>query len=283
MPDQEPLVALYDGGPVPGVPGETISTTIRNAFFYLLTDSGELWFRSWLDPSSAMGFWTGPPGDPTLRILEGDPAPDGPPGAVVDGLRITNVSLSGTTTIQGGIQGDTVGPENDSVLWVGERDEPLRQLLREGDPAPGLPRGLALDLDRTVSASVRPSEILVLSTALQTDPECAGADTTLSDDDDEIIYLVALDGTAQLVVREGDALEVSPGDVRTVERAYVWDMNESGQFLLEAQFTDQSVAFFLGEGADTASGSVPALPPVAALAVASVLGALGIRRLRRAG
>lgn len=52
-------------------------------------------------------------------------------------------------------------------------------------------------------------------------------------------------GVLQLIVREGNTIEVAPGDSRTVETFNFGNMNERGQIVFNAKFTDGSFGLFL--------------------------------------
>jgi hypothetical protein len=106
---------------------------------------------------------------------------------------------------------------------------------------------------------------------------------------DRVVMARDLDGVVRPIVREGDILEVTPGDFRTVSFAFVDNgpnspfghnqLNDAGQVLLYLKFTDGSEGLFLSD-LRTQSAAVPSLelPLLVALALALLVSGVWVRR-----
>jgi hypothetical protein len=204
--------------------------------------------------NAGSGVWLWDSNDLTLLAKSFDVAPDTGGGAMfaVVGL---NVLLNGSD--QAVFTSTLVGPEvsaaNDSGLWTGEPGR-LRLVAREGDLAPGAEPGQLFGDMRFTKPSIN-SRGQVAFAATIIDPEFSGPNMYGVDAG---IWAETGDGMLTLIVRDGDAIEVAPGDVRTV--LYVNEdfnngsgnedglrsfFNNRGELVFSVTFTDGSSGIFV--------------------------------------
>lgn len=82
--------------------------------------------------------WSGRPGELTVTVRKGDPAPQAGPDVSFNGFGGLWMNGSGDQYFRSALSGPAVTQDNDTALWVGQRGD-IRLLAREGDPAPGKP------------------------------------------------------------------------------------------------------------------------------------------------
>ena len=145
----------------------------------------------------------------------------------------------------GFVDGPGVTPDNSLGLWSEAMGGP-RLVAREGDLAPGVTDG----------AVVRFFEALAMNRWGQTAFYGTLGGAGISSSNDNGLWAEDPDGEVRLIVREGDGVEVVPGDTRTVQAlAFVGGpagqdgrrsaFNHQGQLAALARFTDGSAAVLL--------------------------------------
>jgi hypothetical protein len=128
----------FVGDPVPGVPGETFSSSFGGS----VNDAGQVAITGNI-ASGGQGIWQwdlASGGTPTPVLLPGA-SPIGPAGAEISRAFVREITPSGRIGIEGTLRtgpgGVTSG--NDSFLGSFAAGEGHTIVAREGDPAPGLP------------------------------------------------------------------------------------------------------------------------------------------------
>jgi hypothetical protein len=152
------------------------------------------------------GVWKTSAGVLELVARAGSPAPGTPTGVVFQSFRNVILDDAGDVAFMATLAGPGVTPANDTGVWAGRSALELR--ARSGDPAPGAP-GLVFAAFPS-APSLNAIGQLLIPVLLQIGP---GGVTAASD---AALFLTDSDGTLQLLVREGDPLEVAPGDVATL-------------------------------------------------------------------
>lgn len=230
------------GGEVPGgVNGETFSQLIDP----VINNAGHLAFRAFT--SGPTGVWTNRMGALAPIVRGGDAAPDTTGGVVFADMvypvlnNSDRIAFRGTLAVSG-----EVTTANDSGIWT---DAPgaLTLVAREGDAAPGTTAGTVFG---QFDANSYTLNVLGQTAFLG---RLTGADVTTAND----VGIWATDqaGTLQLIAREGDPLEVGPGDTRIIQELLFFTgtgngdsrmsgFNELGQLAYWARFADNTEGFF---------------------------------------
>jgi hypothetical protein len=163
-----------------------------------------------------------------------------------------------------GIHGQSIVTSSDYGVWSEGLGGP-RLVAREGGTAPGATHGATFSSFRALTMN-RWGQSAFYGTLV-------GAGVTTSNDNG--VWAESIDGTLRLLVREGDAIEIGPGDVRTVKGNGLFagsagqdgresGFNDRGQFVTYTEFTDGSAAILLWDdvvalpGDFNADGSVDA-------------------------
>ncbi len=134
---------MYDGIQAPDLPS---GVHIRHRANEWLSESGWIGFTGFLAGPGIIplvndkAVFVGPPGDLRLVLQGGDPAPDLPPGVIIDVSHPlgfgANLSDNATLLLFGWLSGPQVDETNDRAVWIGPRDD-LHLIWREGMDAPG--------------------------------------------------------------------------------------------------------------------------------------------------
>ncbi len=234
-------LALEDD-PAPGAPGRTFHTLGPQPY---LNNAGKVAFRASLDHSdisNSLGIWGGTPGNLQLLVHEGATAP------ATSGKTFKNFSEpvfneAGGIAFYGEL--DVADAASNEGIWAGQGGN-IQLVAREGMEAPGAP-GRAF------------GRLIPVRPALNDLGEVAfGTNLDASDTSNDHGIWVGAPGSLQLLVREGDVLEVRPGDFRTVTladllgdhhvngvRGRQTGFNASGQVALMIGFADGSSGIFL--------------------------------------
>jgi hypothetical protein len=243
------------GGPAAGAPAgavfhtfPTLSPAINNA--------GEIAFAATLgtgvggvDVDNDAGIWAHRDGALQLIAREGSPAPGLPSGVKFGSLWASPI-LNGTghTAFSASLAGDGVTAANSRTIFSEGRGA-LQPVARTGSQAPGTPDGAAF------------GDFVANGLALNGRGQAAfmgllkieGAVTAAND---RGLWAQDPAGMLQLIAREGDPLEVAPGDVRTIatliylaetgnEDGRASGFNDLGQLAFRATFTDGSSGVFV--------------------------------------
>ena len=187
---------------------------------------------------------------------------------------------SGRVEFHAKVSGSSVTTANDTGIWV-QRPSSLGLIVREGDQAPGLPAGV--HFDDFVSFGVD-GDVLNAAGRVAFFATVAGPGVTTSNDHG--IWAQDPFGNLQLIAREGDQLQVAPGDFRTIttnglrfaggsgnEDGIRSGFNDRGQVAFFAFFTDDSSGLFI-------SNAVVPEPSSVNLLIAGVLLGCGFQLAR---
>lgn len=193
-------------GTGPGVEFSSLRSPTLNALGEIAF--GATLFGAGVTPANSAGLWAGAPGGLQLVIREGDPAPGGAPGEVVDlgnfpglqGLTANGLVLTAQGTR---FAGPGVSAANDQAVWIGPAGG-LQLVAREGDPAPGTPGDTVL-ANLTRRAANAGDEVLFISNLAGSLISGGANGLWLADG-----------GGVELLLRTDDLIELSPGDVRPV-------------------------------------------------------------------
>lgn len=215
-----------------------------------LNDAGQTVFPATLigtgvDTTNDKGIWSEGSGTVDLVARTGDVAPDTSPDTFFADLGTPVINGAGRTAFHAFLTGVGVDSTNDEGIWS-EGHGLLIMVARSGMGAPGTP----------VAVNFKSFGDPVLNGWGQTAfrAELVGAGVTASND----FGLWAEDpsGVLTLVAREGDPLEVGPGDIRTIQSLSMVlgsggqdgrprSFNDSGQLAYAARFTDLSSGVFI--------------------------------------
>ena len=214
------------------------------------TDTGKTAFRSRLiGPSitydNDFGIWAEWPGGLTLVMQEGDPVPGLPAGTFFDHPGYGGPLLmggAGDVVFDCVLTGENVTTANDRALWRG-LPAGCELIAREGDPVPGTGEGVGYKY--FYPGCVNNCGQVGFSAAV------AGPGIDVSND--QGVWMTDRSGHVVAVLREGDLLEVGPGDVRTVasagsprtagtEDGRAHGLSDDGELALLVRFTDGSKA-----------------------------------------
>ncbi len=211
-----------------------------------IDSTGRIGFPGWIsgpgiDGSNQHGFWVGTHESLGLLLQQGDPVPG--TGLIVLGNTGENMLLNagGTAVLH-----PLVGPSDtfDVATFVGVPGQVV-PLAFPGMQAPGASPGVVFR--SAVGVAINNSDEVVIAGTL------TGPGVTAANDKG---YWVGDTASLRLVVREGDQVQVAPGDSRTV--AAMWGQtspgpssgqplifNDRGQLVLSITFTDGSSGVFL--------------------------------------
>jgi hypothetical protein len=224
----------------------------------------EVAFTSNLGPGAVedgQGLWLGAAGSLGLVARQGDPAPG--TSAEFDFIDPGNCFLDelGEATFIGWLRSGN--PSNDRGIWSGVPGD-VALLVREADDAPGVP-----------GAELGDFENLAVAGNGRVTFESALRGPSVSDSNDRSLWRLA-GGEPRLLLREGQLLEIEPGDARTVES---WEiavldvpprrngpLNDAGEVALLVEFDDATQAIVV----------VP--EPSATAAALAAVGSLWTRR-----
>lgn len=223
----------------------------------VLTAAGDVAFGAYLenviDPNiwrGDHGIWVRDAGGLWLKALTGDPAP-GTASAPFLEFNHINFNAQGLMAFDASL--NVADPDRDHGIWLGLPDAP-GLVVREGDPAPGAAGETFGSL--IMGPNLNDSGEIVFSARLRessTDGAWAGTP-----------------GNLALILREREAVEVKPGDYRTIQSVAFFEggsnvyregrnFNNAGQLVFFVTFTDGSKGLLL---ASPVTGTTN-LPPVA--------------------
>jgi hypothetical protein len=200
---------------------------------------GEIAFngRVWLDENTnAGGIWTEKDDEVSIVIKKGDQAAGAANGTTFSSLGISagpiindRDDLLFDAIVDDGHGFNTL---NRYGLWT-RRNGEIELVIRQGDQPPETPVGARFNASSYGwrAALNNRGQILITSALGGVAPES-----------DVGIWATDLLGTLQLIVREGDTLEVGEGDFRTVAVLGQSEISDRGEVVFWASFTDASAA-----------------------------------------
>jgi hypothetical protein len=252
---------VRERSPAPGMPGVNFGNVYATGAF---NNAGQTVVVAGLSsedtPNRQASVWLADSDNLTLIARRGTHAPGTASGVNFEdfggwslvneaGDALLNVLLSGTG----------VDDSNDEALFLSDSLGNLTLVFRFGQQAPGTPAGTLFAGNPALGyARVLNSVGQVATTGPLAGP---GVDST----NDHGIWAYDRSGVQQLIVREGDELEVAPGDFRTIsELSFVGDngnsngwpsgFNNFGQLAFWASFTDGSEGVFVSNKVATVPG-----------------------------
>jgi hypothetical protein len=198
-----------------------IDSDAQTAFAALLTGHG-------VDATNNSGIWSEGHGALQLVARAGDAVPGMPEGARFGGFFISSPSnllhpvmnSSGQTAFLGTLVGPEINEGNDTGVWV-EHSGSLSLVAREGDRAPGTPEGVVFS----------GFDLPVLNSAGQVAIRAFLTGDDLDQFNDIGIWAQDRSGQLRLVARNGEDIEVRPGDFRGAGSTSIsgTSFNDSGQ------------------------------------------------------
>lgn len=150
--------------------------------------------------------------------VTGDQAPGAPAGVVFGRLGAPTLNNNGEIRFAGQLLGNGVDTTNDTGLFAVDTADGLSLLAREGDPAPGLPSGVSLDVSFSVQLNDSGQTVFIA--------DLSGAG--VNDTNDSALFFD--DGAAiEVLVREGDPAPSTTTGV-TFDSLFSPALNNGGQF-----------------------------------------------------
>jgi hypothetical protein len=213
-------LADKDGASLVVREGSTAPTPAGAIFRHLsdvqINDPGSLLFRAQLSQGAGGvtennddSLWLRRNDELALAAREGSQVPGAPAGAKFGAFNAYALNNHHRIAASGYLQLSSGGvtADNNGVLWSGLPGN-LRITAREGDLAPGGQGAVFADFffEPNINASGKVAFMATLK------PNVGGVDVT----NDRGIWATDAAGTLHLIAREGDQLEVAPGDIRTI-------------------------------------------------------------------
>jgi hypothetical protein len=193
-----------------------------------LSKNGHLAFEGPTGPADRPGLFVSTPGaTPTLVLRTGDPAP-GLPGQTMGMPTLPTINDAGEVAFLASAGSST-------MFWAGHPGA-IKPLFVPGAPAPG-------DVDGLTFANFGGGGLPMLNDAGQI-VFSARYLNTLTSEIGYGLWASDPDGTLSLIAREHGPLEFD-GQTRTVSLLGRFDINDLGQIVFGAQFTDGSSGIFV--------------------------------------
>jgi hypothetical protein len=272
-----------EGDPVPGIAGavygDSIGIALDGSSRTILRTQLKIGVGGVTSANDEVIYGPAAIGSHTPLLREGDPAPGLPAGARIgSGLGILLNDAGDTFVSASLIAGEGgVTAETDQAIWRVSETGNFTMIARKGDLEVDLPDGARL----TLLGSITPNDVggllvqtLFTPTLWEPEPDPNAPPPLPETLDEAFFYASPEGGPLQLLLKEGDRVEVAPGVFRTVGTIfYDYDeaFNDLGQFVVNA--------YFLEGGSSVLLISIP--EPASALLLAIGLVALGARRRMR--
>lgn len=190
------------------------------------------------------GIWSNSTGSLALIARIGGPAPGAGGGVSFADVQSPVINAAGHVAFKAWLSGSGVNSLNDRGVWF-EHSGSIDLVVREGDHAPGTPVGVSFE-------AIGPPMVNAAG-------EIAFAGSVRGDGvngNDLGVWVRDTTGILRIIVREGDQLEVAPGDFRTVQSiSFECDcgsdesstsvFNAQGQIVFRAIFTDRTEGVFV--------------------------------------
>jgi uncharacterized cupin superfamily protein len=276
---------------VADVPG--MSSGVRFSGFNepAINVSGQIAFSAGLtgngvDNTNNRSIWVNGSNGLELVVRSGSQAPGAANGVMFAGFVPPVINAAGQTAFQASLTGSGVDDTNSAGMWFGTVGQ-VELVARAGSQAPGTPSAATFDDFGTPTLNAA-GQLAFFANLFHPSPPRGqpptpgpgGVDAT----NDVGIWATDLNGALQLIVREGDLLEVAPNDFRTVSSLDFADntgngdgrhsgFNDLGQITFAAFFADGSSGVFVS--------NLVAVPEPGAAVMLAVL-AIGILRGRDA-
>ena len=166
------------------------------------------------------GIWSEGSGNLSLVARSGDQAPGTPDGVLLSSFGNPLINAAGQTAFTAGLAFGGVNSTNNWGIWSDSSGQ-LELVARSGNQAPGTPDGVNFaQPDRQYPLVVNAAGQI----AFQFSVTGPGVDFT----NDQAIWATDQNGELQLVVREGDVIEVAPSVFRTIRTLVFGFANQFG-------------------------------------------------------
>jgi hypothetical protein len=233
-------------------PGTTVGTKLDGfGFNAVINNAGRVAFAGQLSgpgttPVTNEAIWHEKTNGLELLARTGSAAPGTAAGTVFSHLMYHGLAFdaSGNAIFRAELAGSGVNSMNNFGVWRVVNDS-LTLVLREGDQAPELLPG--------ISFSYAPFPSLNINGQMAFISGLRGSSVNFSND--QGIWASDLGGQLRLIVREGELLEVAPGDFRTISELSMLTslgysesyraFNSKGQLTFGAKFTDGTSGVFV--------------------------------------
>ena len=242
------------GDPAPGASAAVSFADF--SFFPTLNAAGQVAFKASLagagvSTANDTGIWSTGGGSLGLVAREGSLAAGMGAGVNYGELADPVMNAAGETAFRAPLAGEGINASNDTGLWFGLPGS-LDLIAREGAAAPGTPEGVAF--------AVFDAPVLNAAGQIAFVGGLTGVGVTASND--RGIWATDAAGALQLIVREGDSIEVAPGVMRTVNALATLvstgddgggpsGFNDAGELAFTTSFTDGSSGAFVSSRVQT--------------------------------
>jgi hypothetical protein len=205
-----------EGADAPGVPG----ATFRHFDAPQLNDGGQILFHALLVEGSGgvaadndASMWIYRNGALELAAREGSQVPGASPGTSYGSFNYYAMNNQGRAAVKGYLElgGAGVTLDNSAAVWSGPAGA-LRQVAREGEPAPGAVDGAVFF--EFGAPSINAAGQVAFLAVLKSD---VGAVTPQND---QGLWATDASGVLHLIAREGDLMEIAPGDLQPITQLY---------------------------------------------------------------
>ncbi len=253
---------VRDGNDAPGTPPgvkfltfaePALNDSGRSAFLAILAGAG-------VDSTNDVGIWSEGAGNLELLAREGSHAPGAGGDVTFSGFNYPVLDVAGRTAFAASLSGSGVDVSNDAGIWAGTSAD-FKLLIRGGTQAPGTPSGAKFDEFSTpvLNAIGQFAFIGQLSQPIVArDGTVIGGGGGVDSTNARGIWATNVHGALTLVAREGDLLEVGPGDFRRISSFHfavgtgIGDgrqsgFNDRGQVAFAAFFSDGSSGVFVSD------------------------------------
>jgi len=276
-------LVVGSGDAVPGLPAGTTFKSVTGPAIIDMNDAGQIAFFGAAHPTvgnDVGGFWLAGPGGIDPILISGQQAPGLPAGTTI---RISDGSTTAPSPPFVNAQGHALvitridGPsiQTDAAIWAGAPDD-MKLIAYRGQQALGFPAGVTYNVPLPYNAGWPPYPMM--------NDMGQVAFCVVTSDGGVGVWGTDLAGVLHLVVKTGDALEVAPGDFRTVNDLVLTGIgsssggkssgfNDQGQLAFWASFTDGSSGVFISNAV--------AVPEPATFALAAIGCAAALWQYRR--
>jgi hypothetical protein len=241
------------GSQAPGLPSGVTFDELFNTGS--INNAGQIAFGAGLSNQGSMykqdSVWLYNAGSVTPLLVRGEHPPGTPAGVTYELFGFWPVLNEAGQVLTGVLlAGSGVDASNELAVYLSDAAGNENLILRSGDQAPDAPAGVVFNATRESFAEGELNDRGQVAIGLK----LAGAGVDVSNDFG--IWATDSTGALRLIAREGDQLEVAPGDFRTISelnRTYHtansngWPsaFNNFGQFAFWASFTDGSQGVFV--------------------------------------
>jgi hypothetical protein len=251
------------GSQAPGLPSGVTFNSLFNTGS--INDAGQIAFAAGLSNQGSMykqdSIWLYNSGSVTPLLVRGEHPPGTPAGMTYELFGFWPVLNEAGQVLTGVLlAGSGVDASNELAVYLSDAAGNEKLILRSGDQAAGAPPGVVFYA--TLETGLLEG-MLNDRGQVSIGQHLAGAGVDVTND--FAIWATDSTGALQLIAREGDQLEVAPGDFRTISELDRTDhsansngwpsaFNNVGQVAFWARFTDGSQGVFVSNKVATVPG-----------------------------